>query len=128
MARTIRVSDIGDYASQQMEKLLRAAVLETDALVKQASPVKTGRFSASWQVGENAAPGGVKPPGALTKHLRRLSALATGKRSWATFTASTTTCHMQSLSPMAAASRLLVLKVVKPAGCRVRPKMCRAEY
>jgi hypothetical protein len=23
MARTIRVSDIGDYASQQMEKLLR---------------------------------------------------------------------------------------------------------
>ena len=63
MARTIRVSDIGDYASQQMKKLLRAAVLETDALVKQASPVKTGRFSASWQVGENAAPGGVKPPG-----------------------------------------------------------------
>jgi hypothetical protein len=90
MARTIRVSDIGDYASQQMEKLLRAAVLETDALVKQASPVKTGRFSAS--------------------------------------TACITICHMQSLSPMAAASRLLVLKVVKPAGCRVRPKMCRAEY
>jgi hypothetical protein len=26
MAREIRVSDIGNYASQQMEKLLRAAV------------------------------------------------------------------------------------------------------
>ena len=63
MARNIRVGDIGDYCNQQMEKLLRAAVLDTDALLKQASPVKTGRFSASWQVGENAAPGGVKPPG-----------------------------------------------------------------
>lgn len=63
MARTIRVGDIGDYASQQMEKLLRAAVLETDARLKAASPVDTGRFRASWQVGENAAPGGEKPPG-----------------------------------------------------------------
>jgi hypothetical protein len=38
-----------------MEKLLRAAVLETDSLLKQASPVDTGRFRASWQVGENSA-------------------------------------------------------------------------
>ena len=63
MARTIRVGDIGDYCNQQMEKLLRAAVLETDSLLKQASPVDTGRFRASWQVGENAAPGGIVPPG-----------------------------------------------------------------
>jgi hypothetical protein len=63
MARTIRIGDIGDYASQQYEKLLRVAVLETDSRLKQASPVKTGRFKVSWQVGENAAPGGVKPPG-----------------------------------------------------------------
>jgi len=63
MARTIRVGDIGDYASQQMEKLLRASVLETDSLLKQASPVDTGRFRASWQVGENAAPGGIAAPG-----------------------------------------------------------------
>lgn len=55
MTRAIRVGDIGDYASQQMEKLLRASVLETDSLLKQASPVDTGRFRASWQVGENAA-------------------------------------------------------------------------
>ena len=55
MARVIRIGDIGDYANSQMEKLLRAAVLETDSLLKQASPVDTGRFRASWQVGENAA-------------------------------------------------------------------------
>ena len=63
MARTIRVADIGDYASQQMEKLLRVAVLETDSRLKQASPVDTGRFRVSWQVGENAALGGEKPAG-----------------------------------------------------------------
>tara|TARA_R110000772_G_scaffold170914_1_gene282906 strand:+ start:397 stop:825 length:429 start_codon:yes stop_codon:yes gene_type:complete len=63
MAREIRLGDIGDYANTQMEKLLRAAVLETDSLLKQASPVNTGRFRASWQVGENAAPGGIAPPG-----------------------------------------------------------------
>jgi len=66
MARTIRVADIGDYASQQMEKLLRVAVLETDSRLKQASPVDTGRFRVSWQVGENAAPGGEKPSGTYT--------------------------------------------------------------
>ena len=66
MARTIRVADIGDYASQQMEKLLRVAVLETDSRLKQASPVDTGRFRVSWQVGENAAPGGEKPAGTYT--------------------------------------------------------------
>ena len=55
MARVIRLGDIGDYANTQMEKLLRSAVLETDGLLKSASPVDTGRFRASWQVGENAA-------------------------------------------------------------------------
>ena len=63
MSRAIRLGDIGDYASQQMEKLLRVAVLETDARLKAASPVDTGRFRVSWQVGENAASGGQKPEG-----------------------------------------------------------------
>jgi hypothetical protein len=63
MARTIRIGDIGDYANNQMEKLLKSAVLDTDTLLKSASPVDTGRFRASWQVGENAAPGGIVPPG-----------------------------------------------------------------
>ena len=69
MARTIRVSDIGDYASQQMEKLLRVAVLETDSRVKMLSPVDLGRFRASWQVGENSASGGQKPEGAYPSQL-----------------------------------------------------------
>ena len=66
MARTIRVADIGDYAQQQYEKLLRVAVLETDSRVKLLSPVDTGRFRASWQVGENSAGGGQKPEGNYT--------------------------------------------------------------
>lgn len=63
MARNIPVKDIGSYVEQQFDKLLRAVVLETDSLLKQASPVDTGRFRASWQVGENAAPGGIAPEG-----------------------------------------------------------------
>ena len=63
MARQIQVRDIGRYCEEQMEKLLRSAVLDTDSLVKAASPVDTGRFRASWQVGENAAPGTGMPPG-----------------------------------------------------------------
>jgi len=88
MARAIRVGDIGDYASQQMEKLLRVAVLETDSRLKQASPVDTGRFRVSWQVGENAAgsyDGGpqqepsnadrskTSPPGGLIVPLRKMN-------------------------------------------------------
>ena len=63
MARNIRLQDMGSYVERNMEKLLRVAVLETDQRVKLASPVDTGRFRASWQVGENAAPGGQKPSG-----------------------------------------------------------------
>lgn len=63
MARIIRIDQIGGYCEEQVEKLLRAAVLETDGLVKQASPVDTGRFRASWQVGQNGAPGGIAEPG-----------------------------------------------------------------
>ena len=61
MARQIKLSQIGDYASEQYEKLLRAAVFETDRRVKAASPVDTGRLRASWQIGENSAPGGEAP-------------------------------------------------------------------
>jgi hypothetical protein len=63
MARTIKLNQIGDYVQDQMDQLLRATVLETDSRLKQASPVDTGRFRASWQVGENAAPGGKVGPG-----------------------------------------------------------------
>lgn len=63
MAITIRVGEIGDYAWRQSEKLLRAAVLETDGMLKQASPVDTGRFRMSWQVGENSASSTPAPEG-----------------------------------------------------------------
>jgi hypothetical protein len=63
MARLIRLGDIGDYCNQQMEKLLRSTVLETDGLVKSKSPVDTGRFRLGWQVGENAAGSTPPPPG-----------------------------------------------------------------
>jgi hypothetical protein len=61
MARTIRLV-IGDICQQQMEKLLRSAVLETDGLLKEASPVDLGRFRLSWAIGENAAPFQGMPP------------------------------------------------------------------
>lgn len=54
MARNIRLQDMGSYVERNMEKLLRNAVLEADTQLKLASPVDTGRFRASWQVGENA--------------------------------------------------------------------------
>jgi hypothetical protein len=63
MARQIRLDQIGDYVEGQMNELLRSTVLRTDQLVKSKSPVDTGRFKVSWQVGENAAPGKGKPPG-----------------------------------------------------------------
>jgi hypothetical protein len=54
MAREIKLAKIADYMEGQVEQLLRATVLQTDTLLKQNSPVDTGRFRASWQVGENA--------------------------------------------------------------------------
>jgi hypothetical protein len=63
MAREIRLDQISDYLEGRMDQLLRVTVLETDSRLKRASPVDTGRFRASWQVGENAAPGGVAPEG-----------------------------------------------------------------
>jgi hypothetical protein len=64
MARgKIKISQIGDYIEDRLNTLLRVTVLETDTRLKQASPVDTGRFRASWQVGENAAPGKGASPG-----------------------------------------------------------------
>jgi hypothetical protein len=51
------IRDIGNYMGDQLEKLLRVTVLETDARLKQQSPVDTGRFRVSWQIGQNAADG-----------------------------------------------------------------------
>ena len=63
MARNIPLSQIGNYIEQRMEQLLRVVVLDVDTRCKMESPVDTGRFRMSWQVGENAAPGGQVPDG-----------------------------------------------------------------
>lgn len=54
MAKEIKLSQIGDYMEGQVEQLLRATVLETDARLKEGSPVDTGRLRVSWQIGQNA--------------------------------------------------------------------------
>lgn len=54
MARRINIVDIGNFCEDQMNQLMRVVVLETDQELKAQSPVDTGRFRASWVVGENA--------------------------------------------------------------------------
>lgn len=63
MARQIRIGDIGSYAEDQFNKLVTAAVLTADQRLKLASPVDTGRFRASWAIGQNAAPFEGQPEG-----------------------------------------------------------------
>ena len=53
MARRINIGQIGNFCEGQMNQLLRVVVLETDQELKAQSPVDTGRFRASWVVGEN---------------------------------------------------------------------------
>ena len=53
MARRIRLDQIGDYAEDKLNQLMRVVVLEADAELKARSPVDTGRFRASWAIGEN---------------------------------------------------------------------------
>ena len=57
MAVTFKGAKPGNYGDEIEKKynaLLRQAVLYTDQRLKQESPVDTGRFRASWQIGENA--------------------------------------------------------------------------
>lgn len=63
MARIIRIDEIEDYVKGQIDKLLTVTVLETDKRCKLESPVDTGRFRASWQVGQNSATGEGATPG-----------------------------------------------------------------
>jgi hypothetical protein len=63
MVREIKLAKIADYMEGQVEQLLRTTVLEADGKLKAASPVDTGRFRASWQVGENTNNSTPAPPG-----------------------------------------------------------------
>jgi|TARA_R100001463_G_scaffold18422_1_gene46260 hypothetical protein len=53
MARRIKISQIAEFTEGQMNKLVRAAVLEGYKSVVSKSPVDTGRFRVSWAVGQN---------------------------------------------------------------------------
>lgn len=68
MARRIRFDQIGDYAQERFELLLRTAVLEADGQLKEGSPTDTGRLKNSWQISENVANGQGKPPGDYDKN------------------------------------------------------------
>lgn len=54
MPRQIRLDQIGDYSEEKLNQLMRVVILETDGQLKAQSPVDTGRFRASWIIGENA--------------------------------------------------------------------------
>lgn len=57
------IRDIGKYMGDQLETLLRVTVLEADSRLKLQSPVDTGRFRVSWQIGQNAADSTPAPEG-----------------------------------------------------------------
>jgi hypothetical protein len=63
MSRAITIGQIGAYAHEQTEKLLRQIVTEADERVKNESPVDLGRFRLSWAIGENTASFPGVPPG-----------------------------------------------------------------
>lgn len=68
MARRIRFDQIGDYAQERFELLLRTAVEAADGQLKEGSPTDTGRLKNSWQISENVAHGQGKPPGDYDKN------------------------------------------------------------
>ena len=55
--RTIKLEEIGDFAEEQVNALLSVVVVTADRIVKEGSPVDTGRLAVSWQIGENAESG-----------------------------------------------------------------------
>jgi len=58
---------IGGHMEFQINQLLRAVVLESDARAKLGSPVDTGRFRSDWQIGENAPDGKANIDGPFEK-------------------------------------------------------------
>jgi len=51
------LGEIGPLLEEFANDLLRLSILETDARVKQASPVLSGRLRNSWMIGENSEAG-----------------------------------------------------------------------
>ena len=61
------LGEIGPLIEEFANDLLTASILETDARIKTASPVDTGRFRNSWMIGENTESGEPVPPGNYRK-------------------------------------------------------------
>ncbi len=57
MTDQVPIDEIGWYSEKKVNRLVRAVVLEADKLVKEGSPVDTGRFAVSWQIGEDKSDG-----------------------------------------------------------------------
>ena len=55
--KTIKLGEIGDYSEEQVNALLSVVILTADRIVKEGTPVDTGRLAVSWQIGENAESG-----------------------------------------------------------------------
>ena len=52
--RRIKIKDIGRFTEEQFNKVIRFAVIELDARLKEGSPVDTGRFRGNWQISQNS--------------------------------------------------------------------------
>lgn len=52
--RKIKIKDIGRFSEEQFNKVIRFAVIELDARLKEGSPVDTGRFRGNWQISQNS--------------------------------------------------------------------------
>ena len=52
--RKIKIKDIGRFTEDQFNKVIRFAVIELDARLKEGSPVDTGRFRGNWQISQNS--------------------------------------------------------------------------
>jgi len=61
--RKIRLDQIGDYSEKQINTLLSAVVLTADRIIKEGSPVDTGRLAVSWQIGQNSENSSPAPVG-----------------------------------------------------------------
>lgn len=69
MARKIRLDQIGDYAEERFELLVRLAVIKTEGRLKEGSPtgeIGGGRLKNSWQFAENNGAGTTEPPQIVT--------------------------------------------------------------
>ena len=52
--RRIKIKDIGRFSEEQFNKVIKFAVIELDARLKEGSPVDTGRFRGNWQISQNS--------------------------------------------------------------------------